>query len=63
MQLDYSRQSAGALTLRLLAQLAAERGFEEMARGALRGEGSATGRTARARIPLRARQQSPHRKF
>ena len=29
MRLDYSRQRAGALTLRLLAQLAAERGFEE----------------------------------
>ena len=29
VQLDYSRQRAGALTLRLLVQLAAERGFEE----------------------------------
>jgi glucose-6-phosphate isomerase len=29
VQLDYSRQRVGALTLRLLAQLAAERGFEE----------------------------------
>ena len=29
VRLDYSRQRAGALTLRLLAQLAAERGFEE----------------------------------
>ena len=29
VQLDYSRQRAGALTLRLLTQLAAERGFEE----------------------------------
>jgi hypothetical protein len=29
VQLDYSRQLAGALTLRLLAQLAAERGFDE----------------------------------
>ena len=29
LQLDYSRQRAGALTLRLLVQLAAERGFEE----------------------------------
>jgi len=29
VQLDYSRQRAGALTLRLLAQLAAERGFDE----------------------------------
>src|SRR5262245_5890063 len=28
VQLDYSRQLAGALTLRLLAQLAAERGFD-----------------------------------
>ena len=29
LRLDYSRQRAGALTLRLLAQLAVERGFEE----------------------------------
>jgi glucose-6-phosphate isomerase len=29
VQLDYSRQRAGVLTLRLLAQLAAERGFED----------------------------------
>src|SRR6185436_1309449 len=29
VQLDYSRQRVGALTLRLLAQLAAERGFAE----------------------------------
>jgi glucose-6-phosphate isomerase len=29
VRLDYSRQRAGALTLRLLAQLAAERGFDE----------------------------------
>jgi glucose-6-phosphate isomerase len=29
LRLDYSRQRIGALTLRLLAQLAAERGFEE----------------------------------
>src|SRR6185295_2234582 len=29
VQLDYSRQRAGALTVRLLVQLAAERGFEE----------------------------------
>jgi glucose-6-phosphate isomerase len=29
VQLDYSRQRVGALTLRLLANLAAERGFEE----------------------------------
>ena len=29
LRLDYSRQRLGALTLRLLAQLAAERGFEQ----------------------------------
>ena len=29
VQLDYSRQCVGALTLRLLARLAAERGFDE----------------------------------
>ena len=29
LRLDYSRQRLGALTLKLLAQLAAERGFEE----------------------------------
>ena len=29
LSLDYSRQRVGGLTLKLLAQLAAERGFEE----------------------------------
>ena len=38
VQLDYSRQRAGALTLRLLAQLAAERGFEEWRAALFAGE-------------------------
>jgi len=36
--LDYSRQLAGALTLRLLAQLAAERGFDEWRKALFAGE-------------------------
>ena len=38
VQLDYSRQRVGALTLRLLAQLAAERGFEEWRAALFAGE-------------------------
>ncbi len=38
VQLDYSRQRAGALTLRLLAQLAAERGFDEWRSALFAGE-------------------------
>ncbi|MFY9314549.1 MAG: glucose-6-phosphate isomerase, partial [Burkholderiales bacterium] len=38
VRLDYARQLAGALTLRLLAQLAAERGFEEWRRALYAGE-------------------------
>jgi len=38
VRLDYSRQLAGALTLRLLAQLAAERGFEEWRAALFAGE-------------------------
>jgi len=38
MMLDYSRQLAGALTLRLLAQLAAERGFDEWRAALFAGE-------------------------
>ena len=38
VRLDYSRQRAGALTLRLLAQLAAERGFDEWRRALFAGE-------------------------
>ena len=38
MRLDYSRQRAGALTLGLLAQLAAERGFEEWRAALFAGE-------------------------
>ena len=38
VQLDYSRQRAGALTLRLLAQLAAERGFDEWRAALFAGE-------------------------
>ncbi len=38
LRLDYSRQRAGALTLKLLAQLAAERGFEEWRAALFAGE-------------------------
>jgi glucose-6-phosphate isomerase len=38
VRLDYSRQRAGALTLRLLAQLAAERGFDDWRRALFAGE-------------------------
>jgi glucose-6-phosphate isomerase len=38
MQLDYSRQRAGALTLRLLLQLAAERGFDAWRAALFAGE-------------------------
>ena len=38
VRLDYSRQRAGALTLRLLAQLAAERGFEEWRKALFAGD-------------------------
>jgi glucose-6-phosphate isomerase len=38
LRLDYSRQLAGALTVRLLAQLAAERGFEEWRKALFAGE-------------------------
>jgi glucose-6-phosphate isomerase len=38
VRLDYARQLAGALTLRLLAQLAAERGFDEWRRALFAGE-------------------------
>ena len=52
VQLDFSRQRAGALTLRLLAQLAAERGFDEWRAALFAGEsintteGRAVGHTA-----------------
>ena len=38
LRLDYSRQRLGALTLKLLAQLAAERGFEEWRAALFAGE-------------------------
>ena len=38
LRLDYSRQRVGALTLRLLAQLAAERGFDEWRAALFAGE-------------------------
>ena len=60
VRLDYSRQRAGGLTLRLLAQLAAERGFEEWRAALFAGkeinstEGRAAGHTA-----LRAGEAAP----
>jgi len=55
LRLDYSRQRAGALTLKLLAQLAAERGFEEW-RAALFAGGkiNATEGRAAGHVALRA---------
>ena len=48
LRLDYSRQLAGALTLKLLAQLAAERGFDEWRAALFAGEkiNSTEGRAA-----------------
>jgi glucose-6-phosphate isomerase len=48
LELDYARQRVGALTLRLLTQLAAERGFADWRRALLAGEAvnSSEGRAA-----------------
>lgn len=58
--LDYSRQRVGALTLRLLAQLAAERGFEDWRAALLAGEpiNSTEGRAVR-HAELRAGDAAP----
>jgi glucose-6-phosphate isomerase len=60
LELDYSRQRVGALTLRLLTQLAAERGFEAWRRALFAGEpvNASEGRAAR-HPALRAREAAP----
>ena len=60
VQLDYSRQRAGSLTLRLLIQLAAERGFEEWRAALFAGEtiNNTEGRAAR-HTALRAGAAAP----
>jgi glucose-6-phosphate isomerase len=55
LRLDYSRQRVGALTLRLLAQLAAERGFGEWRQALFAGEKiNATEDRAVAHMALRS---------
>ena len=60
LRLDYSRQRVGALTLKLLAQLAAERGFEEW-RAALFAGGKINATEGRAawHTALRAGDAAP----
>jgi glucose-6-phosphate isomerase len=60
VDLDYSRQRAGALTLRLLAQLAEERGFGEWRRALFAGEpiNATEGRAVR-HAALRAGEAAP----
>lgn len=64
VQLDYSRQRAGAFTLRLLAQLAAERGFDEWRAALFSGEAiNTTEDRAATHTALRADQAAPARMF
>ena len=60
LRLDYSRQRIGALTLHLLAQLAAERGFEQWRAALFAGQAinSTEGRAAR-HADLRAGEAAP----
>ena len=60
LELDYSRQRIGALGLRLLEQLAAERGFADWRRALFAGEpvNATEGRAAR-HTALRARDAAP----
>jgi glucose-6-phosphate isomerase len=60
LELDYSRQRVGALTLSLLTQLAAERGFADWRRALLAGDAlnNSEGRAAR-HMALRARDAAP----
>ncbi|MGH8686136.1 MAG: glucose-6-phosphate isomerase [Burkholderiales bacterium] len=58
--LDYSRQRVGALTIRLLAQLAAERGFEDWRRALFAGEPvNSTEHRAARHVALRAGDAAP----
>ena len=61
VRLDYSRQRAGALTLHLLAQLAAERGFEEWRAALFSGQAINTSENrAATHTALRAGDTAPH---
>ena len=60
VQLDYSRQRAGTLTLRLLAQLAAERGFDAWRTALFSGQAINTTENRAATHPaLRAGEAAP----
>jgi glucose-6-phosphate isomerase len=60
MRYDYSRQRLGAMTLRLLAHLAAERGFPEWREALLAGaEVNATEKRAARHTALRAGDSAP----
>jgi len=60
LRLDYARQRAGDLTLRLLAQLAAERGFDEWRSALFAGKAiNTTEQRAAAHTALRAGEAAP----
>jgi glucose-6-phosphate isomerase len=60
LALDFSRQRCGALTVRLLTQLAAERGFADWRRALFAGEPlNATENRAARHTALRARDAAP----
>ena len=60
LRLDYSRQRIGGLTLQLLAQLAAERGFDEWRAALFAGEKiNTTERRAAGHTALRAGEAAP----
>ena len=64
VQLDYSRQRAGSLTLRLLTQLAAERGFEEWRAALFSGQAiNTTENRAATHTALRGDKAAPARMF
>jgi len=64
VQLDYSRQRAGALTLRLLTQLAAERGFDAWRAALFSGKAiNTTEHRAATHTALRADLAAPARMF
>jgi glucose-6-phosphate isomerase len=61
VQLDFSRQRAGSLTLRLLAQLAAERGFEEWRAALFSGQAlNSTENRAATHTAQRAGESAPN---
>ena len=61
LSLDYSRQRVGGLTLKLLAQLAAERGFDEWRKALFAGDRiNTTEDRAVTHVQLRAGNVDPH---